>query len=116
MTRLYECTTCRRWVFDKHVCPPKWECRAAWEDWRDAEWTTMHAYDAETAAEKYAEHYDCEGGEYAIVSGHVGDGIIYVRKPAKDPDSYDVQDVELYAIRAETVPTYYGNKIERRVA
>lgn len=102
------CPDCKAWLIlandrARHVCPPKFECRADWED--DDAWEEMFAYDAEAAAEKYAEHYDCTGGEYAIVSNRRGDTIILVRK-AEDGA------VERFAIEAETVPQYRATAIQ----
>jgi hypothetical protein len=86
-----------------HVCAPEWECRL--EDHGDEDWETIHALDAETAAEKFAEVYDCEGGEYAIVGGRIRNCIIQVRKP-------DGSDVTRWAIEAETVPQYRATQTD----
>lgn len=86
-----------------HVCAPEWECRLETEDDRD--WHTIHAHDSETAAEKYAEYYDCEGGEYAIVSGGYRNGcFVLVRKLGGE--------TERWAIEGETAPQYRAYKAE----
>lgn len=91
-----------------HVCLPEWECRLEQHD--DNWWNNIHASDAEGAAKKYAEHYDCEGGEYAIVSGRFrGNCIVLVRAIGSDT-------VERWAIEAETVPKYYAARVEEEPA
>lgn len=104
------CPVCKEWGWFggthlNHRCAPAFECRMEWQD--DDCWHRTYARDAEHAAEKHAEHYDCEGGEYAIVSRRrSGDDICLVRKP-DDPSS-----IERFAIEAEAVPTYYATKVE----
>jgi hypothetical protein len=94
-----------------HTCAPRWECRMEWNAADNDGWGIIHATDAEQAAEKYAEHYDCEGGEYAIVSRRSrSDAIVQVRKPKED-DSDDEPPFESFAIEAETVPQYHATKL-----
>jgi hypothetical protein len=97
------CPMCREWGWFggasfNHFCKPAWECRIE-STHGDDEWKTIHARDAEEAAEKFAEHYDCEGGEYAIVSNPRSDWVIQVRKPGDETH-------ERWSIEAETVPQY----------
>lgn len=88
------------WQDGRHNCPPVWEARAEWEG--DDDWREFHATDSEEAAEKAAEYYDCNGGEYAIVGRkRRGDDIFLVRKLGTDA-------IERFAIEAEAVPTYYA--------
>lgn len=104
------CTICREhgWfgnkIMGEHVCKPIWECQPEW--YSDPEdWTPVHAADAESAAEKYAERYD-QDGEYSIVGGHMrGDVVIRTRKPGDDV-------FERWDIEAEAVPTYRATKLE----
>ena len=103
-----QCKVCRDWGWFgganmNHVCKPRWECRGEWLD--DSDWEDIHAYDAETAAEKYAERYDREGGEYTIVSSRHSDWIILVRKPGED-------DIGRWVIKAETVPQYRATEAD----
>lgn len=91
--------------FGSHQCKPTWECRPEWYS-DDDDWSTVHATDAELAAEKFAERYDCDGGDYSIVSNKMrGDVIIFVRKPGDET-------FEKFSIEAEAVPTYHATKIE----
>lgn len=113
MSDFKRCPTCNEygWIDSdsawlRHMCKPRWECRCNWED--DDCWSPIHASDAEQAAEKYAEHYDCEGGEYAIVSGDRDDVVILVRKSEDDP-------VESFSIEAETVPHYRASKMTETI-
>ncbi len=115
MTHFRTCPTCGVYDyfgtgFGAHKCKPAWECRGDWQD--DDEWQTIHAIDAEEAAEKYAEKYDCESGEYAIVSGNGRDEtIILTRKP----DNSGLTP-ERWVIEAETIPHYRATKIESEAA
>jgi hypothetical protein len=110
---LVSCPDCgeRTWLdgFGTHRCKPKWECRGAWEHWT-CDWEAVHAHDSEDAAESFAERYDCEGGEYAIIGNRVTPQQVYVRKPA-DPDSYDVPLAEIFDISAEAQPHYWASKV-----
>lgn len=90
--------------FLEHRCKPAFECRAEWQD-GDDDWQIVRAVDAESAAAQFAERYDCEGGDYSIVSRKMSDAVvIQVRKP-------DEKTFERWSIEAESVPTYYATKI-----
>lgn len=107
MSDFARCPNCRSYDFlSRHRCPPVWEARPEWDC--DDYWTEVHAVDAESAAEKFAEIYDRDGGEYSIVSGRFRDCIIQVRKPGED-------QIDRYSIDAEAVPTYYGRKLDEAV-
>ena len=62
------CETCGEYghfgetVFKDHKCEPKWSVREHEENFHPGDWRTVHAADAEAAAEKYGEH-DCEDCE-----------------------------------------------------
>ena len=66
---LEHCSVCGQYDFvDDHVCKPKWYCSL--EDWdHESHHYTVHAIDAEEAAEKFAEIYDQDTAEYSIVGG-----------------------------------------------
>lgn len=99
----------------RHRCKPEWQCRGAWENWLDADWSSVRAGDAEEAAEKFCEDYDRDVGEYAIACGRVKDSLVYVRQPV-DPDFCGPHEAEAYSVVAEAVAEYYGSKIERRAS
>lgn len=100
MTAYGLCSTCKSYSWLPHICPPLWGCRMEWEE----EFQEIYAIDAETAATKYADLYDCEGGEYAILSRRrPGDDICIV----SDQDGY----IQRFLISAEAIPTYYAQKI-----
>ena len=113
MSDYTRCPICREygWLKEtssilRHVCKPVFECRPEWYGDDEDAWETVHATDTETAAEKYAERYDSNGGEYAIVGGKMRDEcVIQVRAPGSDA-------FERWAIEAEAVPTYAATKIE----
>jgi len=91
--------------FGEHKCPPCWECCPEWNKDFD-HWENVYAADAETAATKYAERYDCDGGDYLIVSNRMRDDpVVRVRKIGEEA-------FDRWSIRAEAVPTYYADKLE----
>lgn len=107
------CKICKEWgwfggTHSNHICKPPWEVRGEWQDAND--WRTIHAIDAETAAEKFADEYDSEGGEYAIVQGH-GDYFVLTRKP-KDPDAETDLPFERWSVEGESVPQYSATKVD----
>ena len=112
MSDYAKCPICREygWLKEtssilRHVCKPAFECRPEWYS-DDDDWSIIHATDAERAAEKFAEIYDCDGGDYAIIGNKMRDDvIIFVRKPGDTA-------FERWAIEAEAVPTYAATKIE----
>lgn len=100
----------------RHRCKPAWAvCGSFDEFWRDYEWPKVHARDSETAAEKHCERYDCEGGEYSIVSTQGYDTYVYVIPWEKyqaweDDGMYGPLLPEVFSISAESLPHYYGHK------
>jgi hypothetical protein len=64
-------------------------------------WTEIYAADAEAAAEKFCERYDCDG-EYTILKAQRGH--VYVRD--------DGGTVTRWFIEAEAVPTYYAHEVK----
>lgn len=103
-----KCSVCREWVFTggTHKCAPRWDCRfvEGGPIYADGEWEPVHAYDDETAAEKFCERYDCEGGEYAVLNA--GD---------RNPPTVEVRDrdgtVKLFRVVGETIPQYRADQI-----
>ncbi len=84
-------------AFIVHKCKPAWECRM--ESMDEDDWRKVHAYDDESAAERFAERYDQESGDYNIIANG-GDGyFVLVRKLGGD-------EVNRFAISAENVPHY----------
>lgn len=111
------CTVCHEhgWfggTYMNHTCKPKWECRLEWHKDDADGWGTIYASDSEEAAEKYAEHYDCEGGEYAIVSQRHQDCVVQVRKPKPYDSDDEEMPIERWSIEAETVPSYRAYKAD----
>jgi len=103
MAEYNKCKTCGGWGFDNlHRCPPKWECRVKDKFAGDDDWCDTYGYDPEEAAKTFAEDYDCNGGEYSIVTA--GEAEIEVRKP-------DDGFVHLVSISAESRPSYYAREI-----
>ena len=103
-----KCPNCKEWGFfgaqyiPDHKCAPAWECRLGWQD--DDDWQIVHAQEPKDAAEKYAERYDCEGGEYVIVSQCCDNPIVLVRKIGAETS-------ERWAIEAESVPHYRAHAL-----
>lgn len=104
------CKTCGEWGFLdpgvlQHRCKPVWKARMDYHD--EIDWTEVRAKDAEEAAEKYAEDYDCNSGDYPILSGRSrGDVIVLVRQ--------DDSQIQRFSIEAESVPTYSATLLEAR--
>ena len=102
-----KCDECGEWgwfnsKFMAHRCMPAWECRMETDD--DNFWATVRATDAEEAAEKYADEWDCEGGEYYICSQRGEPAVVLVRKPG--------EQFERWSVEGEMVPHYRACKIE----
>lgn len=104
------CPRCREYAFlDSHRCAPAWECRFAkggcvWADGTE-EWENVHAYDAETAAEKFCERTDCNGGDYVVVqSGEAHPALVEVRAVGAD-------DIQRFSVFGETQPVYHGRSV-----
>jgi len=62
------------------------------------------AYDAEEAAEKWAEREDSWGAEYLIVSGR-DEPVVHVR----DEEGHETY----FKVSGESVPAYYAREIEQ---
>lgn len=110
MSGFEKCPVCKEygWFGAKfsadHTCKPVWECRAEWQD--DDYWAQYHATEASDAAAKFAEHYDCDGGDYAIVSNKMRDDVIVlVRKPGDE-------NFKRFEIEAEAIPTYRATEVD----
>ena len=117
MSNYRKCSTCGEFgwfgsstALGNHLCAPAWQYRIERKAETPDDWETVRAYTAKEAAQKFAEHYDCSGGEYAIVGGRFRDPIIEVQKPG------NASSLERWAIRGEPVPTYRANKIEGQPA
>lgn len=94
------CEKCGRpMVFKPHYCPPEYEVDVYGCD----EWFTVHAFDAQHAAELACEKLDCYN-DYAIISDG-GCPEVKVRK--KDTPTL----ISLFSITAESVPEYYAKEI-----
>ena len=101
-----KCGTCGEWgwfnsKFMAHQCKPAWECRMETGD--DDWWTKIYARDGEEAAEKFADQWDCEGGEYSICSQTNGGAVVLVKKLG-DPT------FERWEVHGEMVPHYSAER------
>lgn len=95
-----QCPTCKEWYFSStHKCAPQFMCGTEPGDLEHM----IYAHNSESAAEKYAEWYDCEGGEYHIVRGN--DQTVYVKDERNNT-------IEKFCCSGESVPTYRANKEE----
>ena len=107
-----KCPTCDEYVFGSsvlnHVCKPVFEVNVpGYHD--DDDWQTVRAYSGRGAAEEFADQYDCESAEYAIVSGREYDFRIKVRSPGQT-------DYKVFSVYGEAVPTYYAIEVSRETA
>lgn len=98
-----DCRKCGRLCVDllHHRCPPTWEVRFEDKLGHGEEWSEpVYAVDGEEAAEKFAERYDCECGDYPILTGG-GERFIEVRREGAEA-------VDRFSIYAESVPQYHA--------
>ena len=100
-----ECKRCGRYLFSGECRCQRFEVVIPWRGKVDdgQDWQSICAMDAETAAEKFAERSDCDGGDYTIIRN--GEGEVWVR----DSDGA----VTKWDIEAEAVPTYTAR--EKRI-
>lgn len=84
-----------------------------WLAWRDdeteGEAREVSAFDAEEAAEDFAEVTDAEDCDYSIMGN--GDGVVLCVKRALVSDA----PVERYRVFGEAVPQYNARQLEARV-
>ena len=85
-----------------HRCPPYWYIEYGDYDYTGDEMYKVRCKDAQTAAEKFAETMDCEGGDYEIVGGTPIEVTVYDENK-KNPVKFE--------ITGEPVPTYYAQEI-----
>lgn len=102
-----QCPTCGGYLYGRpsnHVCPPMFECRfdEQWKDDRD--WRETYARDAESAAEKFAEEYDCENEYNILRQGERCEQVIEVRSTDGT--------ITRWNIHAESLPHYYANEAD----
>lgn len=92
-----QCKRCTEWKFSPEFCSCKrFECAEPFQDKvHDNDWHEVYAYDAEAAAEKCAEEFDCTG-DYTMIRH--GSGELWTR----DEDG----KIEKWYIVAESVPEY----------
>jgi hypothetical protein len=89
------CRKCGEYEWSTHRCPPKWECRVVDYQGED-DWRGFYAADAEAAAEKAAERFDC--GDYTLLQG---DEITVVVRSSNGEESR-------WICTGETVPQYHA--------
>lgn len=96
------CKTCGAFFVNEfHKCPPIWLC---WIEYNQEECDAreVHAYSADAAAEKYAEDYDSDSGEYSIVSGRAESVCVVKDRAGK---------ILRFALSGESVPRYSATEI-----
>lgn len=98
-----QCERCRRHLIFVDVCHCKrFECAMPWRNAvSPGDWHDVYAFDAEAAAEKFAEQCDSDG-DYTIIKN--GTGEVWVR------DSDD--NTTRWSIEAEAVPNYSAYQLE----
>jgi len=99
------CKTCGEYMTwpDSHKCPPLWEIRH--EEWLGDESKTVHAYDAESAGEKYARITDGYG-DYEFANGHEAE--VKIRKARTDTE--EPGPWETYTLSAEPSVEYFARR------
>lgn len=92
------CPRCAAYGYLPHDCKA-YKC--AIEEPGEPYWCTVYALDAERAAEKYADEYDC-GGDYTILKqGEAGETYILVRDGENNAAEH-----ERFHVTGEAVPQY----------
>lgn len=103
------CSVCGDFdMMEYHKCKPAWECRFAKDGpiYFDEEWTKIRAIDAEDAAEQFCDSYDCEGGEYRVLSlGESNPPTVEVRKPGEER-------IDRFVVVGTSEPTYRAESVE----
>lgn len=95
-----ECPTCGAYDFvATHRCPPAWYVKIAECDYHhdESEPTRVFAQDAEQAAERFAEEWDCRG-DPCLLSGDT----LTVSVSALS----NLTEVQTFAVTGEMVPEY----------
>ena len=91
-----KCRICQEWIVSEfHKCPPAYLVWAA-NDEEESEATTVHAYNAQGAAEAFVEQCQSEYSTYEGVTENVKVVL------ASDPSV-----VHTFSIGLEAIPSYY---------
>ena len=104
------CKKCDVFMFDKytHICTPEWLvwCIETGENITDA--ITIHAIDAQEAAEKYADDNDCHF-DYMFLEGGEDGCVVAVCKK----EDFDNGGANVYRFRVfgESVPQYTARSL-----
>lgn len=97
------CSKCHGWKDSEfHRCPP------AWRVWNPEESTqedahTFYGYDADSAAEAWAERDDSDSAEYRIAQG----SSVVVCVQRLEPEG----PIERYSVTGEYEPVYMAEKV-----
>ena len=103
------CKNCRTHHWEGEACFPEWLvwCEEDGEDCQDAR--IVHAQDAQSAAERWAELDDSESSDYRIVSG--SDVVVHVIERVHSEAG---GEAERWTVCGESVPEYRANKLKGR--
>lgn len=97
MSSFDACKRCGRYVWNDDCRCVLFQAAIPWKGAVDeSDWTDVYEREPEYAAEKFAERYDCDGGDYTIIRN--GDAEVWVR------DAENV--ITKWDIVAESVPEY----------
>jgi len=96
------CDACDGWYFQSHECPPIWDTAVVLSVGDDVpDWQPFRAPDAEGAAIKAAEHYDCE--DYSLLRGHTVEILVRAKTTASE--------ILRFKCRGEMVAQYRAKEI-----
>ena len=100
------CDVCGKYKTGGHQCPPAWEC---WihEHGEGDRHTTVHAHEAEYAAEEFMQQYETDCAEYPVLQGD--DCVVVVQRMGEDERHY-------FRVSGEYVPTYSAENIDQEEA
>jgi hypothetical protein len=96
------CPTCGEWQHSYHKCNPQWECWEAEGGDRGCS-HDVRGYDAEAAAETYAE--DCDADERDLLKG--GTMTVHVVPKGAPADAVP----KVFEITAEAVVNYSAHEV-----
>lgn len=98
------CTTCGKWRGYSHRCPPAFLVWNAEEGLTEEDATVIYAYDAELAAEEWAEEDDANSADYCILKG--SEPTVFVKEQGSEAPP------KKFRVTGEAVPQYHATEIE----
>lgn len=109
------CKTCNEYIYDRHICPPKWKLWVPEAGDTEEDAREVYATSPEAAAEKWAEEDDRNSADYSIVNGN--EATVHLRYDDK-PERAELLGLEttelVLVVSGESVPSYTANRRRER--